>query len=365
VGIGELERSEALLTDAVEAASAAGSQQALLHVQLIRAQLHMFTDPEGSTAELARVAEGSLSTFEELADDRGLAMAWSAIGWVRFGAGRYQDAGEASERSLVHARAAGREQLVNDALASTGVALMYGPLPAEAVIERCQEVLEGERLSMRVETAYLDTLAYHEAMRGRFDVARELLARGRGILRDLGLTAGMPTISAAEHAFLIELLAGDPAAAEREIRPACELLEQMGDKGLFSTQAARLAMSLYGQGRYEEAERYTELSEEAGASDDFATQAMWRQARAKVLAQRGEYEEAEILAREAVELGEPTDALDMRAEALRDLAEVLQHAGKSDEARQALDRALELFEQKGNIVSAARVNRALAELESA
>jgi class 3 adenylate cyclase/tetratricopeptide (TPR) repeat protein len=364
-GLGELERAEAVLEDALETASSIGGQQSLLEAQLARTQLKTLTEPEGSTAELARVAEDSLPIFEKVGNDRGLARAWNALGWVSHCAGRYLDSSEAYEHAVVHARSAGHEALAIEAVVSSGTALMYGPLPVEDVIERCHQVLEGERPSTRVETSYLDILAYHEAMRDRVDVARDFLERGRATFRNLGLADGMPAVTSAEHAFLVEMLAGDVVVAEREIRRACELLEQMGEKGFLSTQAGRLAQALYEQGRYEEAERQTELSESAGASDDFATQVLWRQVRAKTLAVRGEYEPAKRLAREAVALGEPTQDLNMHGDALCDLAEVLKLAGDREEARRALEQALELYDQKGNIVSAARVKAALADLEPA
>jgi tetratricopeptide (TPR) repeat protein len=177
---------------------------------------------------------------------------------------------------------------------------------------------------------------------------------------DLGLARGLPFILRAEHGWIVETLAGDPDAAERELRVAYEALEQMGEKGLLSTQAARLAQSLYAQQRYVEAEDYTKISEQAGASDDIATQMLWRQVRAKTLARRGEDGSAQELAREAVALGEPTDALDMRADALVDLAEVLRLVGRNDEPKGVLEDALRLYEQRGNVVSAARARNVLA-----
>ena len=68
------------------------------------------------------------------------------------------------------------------------------------------------------------------------------------------------------------------------------------------------------------------------------------------------------MAREAVRLAESTDGLNRRAKAERDLAEVLQLAGRLEEAGAALNRAIELFEEKGNIVSAGRTRAQRGEL---
>ena len=92
---------------------------------------------------------------------------------------------------------------------------------------------------------------------------------------------------------------------------------------------------------------------------------LWRQVRAKVLAHRSDREEAERLAREAVARAEETDQLNGHGDALVDLAEVLEVAGKPDEAKAALEQALALYERKGNLVMAERTRAKLAELESA
>ena len=150
----------------------------------------------------------------------------------------------------------------------------------------------------------------------------------------------------------IELLAGDHVAAEKSLRACHRALEEMGDKAFLSTTAAYLAQVIFVQGRSDEAERFTELSEETAASGDIATQAMWRAVRAKVLVRRGRAEEAEGLAREAVTLAARTDFLNHRAEAVIDFADILRTAGRLGEARAALSEGLGLYEQKGNIVAA-------------
>ena len=90
-----------------------------------------------------------------------------------------------------------------------------------------------------------------------------------------------------------------------------------------------------------------------------------RQVQALVHAHRGEHGEAEALAREAVALIERTDGLNYQGDALCDLAEVLHAAGRSDEARAALEQALERYERKKNLAMAAQVRDRLAELQPA
>jgi Flp pilus assembly protein TadD len=94
------------------------------------------------------------------------------------------------------------------------------------------------------------------------------------------------------------------------------------------------------------------------------TQALWRQAQALVLSSRGEHEEAERLAREAVAIMEPTDGLNSQGEALEDLASVLDVAGRTDEAATALEQALDRYERKCNLVMADRIRRKLVQLRA-
>ena len=63
-------------------------------------------------------------------------------------------------------------------------------------------------------------------------------------------------------------------------------------------------------------------------------------------ASRGEHEEAERLAREAVSISGRTDAPMWHGDALYDLAEVLQLAGRTDEAAAVFEQALEQYELK-------------------
>src|SRR3989304_5744822 len=102
------------------------------------------------------------------------------------------------------------------------------------------------------------------------------------------------------------------------------------------------------------------LGERAGAEDDVSTQVLGRSARARILAARGSAEEAESLARDAVERSEATDDLNMRADTLVDLGEVLRTAGDRAGAEAALASALELYETKGNASAAEAARRRLA-----
>jgi hypothetical protein len=82
------------------------------------------------------------------------------------------------------------------------------------------------------------------------------------------------------------------------------------------------------------------------------------------LARGGDFSGAINLAREAVHLSGETDALNLRANTVCDLAEVVTLVRQPREALEPLRQAVELYEQKGNLVMAERTQERLAELSS-
>jgi tetratricopeptide (TPR) repeat protein len=196
-------------------------------------------------------------------------------------------------------------------------------------------------------------------MAGRFDRARELQATSDGAFEEFGLTL---SFFVSHTVAIVELLAGDPVAAERSLRRAYGTFEEMGYREELSGTAAVLAQALLAQRRDEEAELFAERSEKLAAADEVIAQVFWRGVRARCLAGRGLVEEAEVLAREAVALAERTDFVNDRADAMFDLATVLRQAGRLEDAQAYFSDALKLYEQKGNVVAAGRTQAEVAGL---
>jgi tetratricopeptide (TPR) repeat protein len=208
---------------------------------------------------------------------------------------------------------------------------------------------EQVRESPEAEAAILRHLGGLHAMVGRFDLARDLLARSNAAYADLGLTLNAAT---SQNEAVVELLAGNPAAAEESLRKGYRALEEMGERMFLSTTAAFLARAVLERGRDGEAEDLAKLSAQLAAKDDLLSQVLWRGVRARVFGRRAQFEEAEALAREAVELAQKTDFVNHRADALLDLAQVLKASGRVDEAVTSASEALRLYQLKGNRVSA-------------
>ena len=157
----------------------------------------------------------------------------------------------------------------------------------------------------------------------------------------------------------IEMLAGEPAAAERELRWGYDKLEPMGEKGVSGTLAAFLGEAIYAQGRDDEAEAFAEIAGRTTADDDLVPQILSRATRGKVLAKRGELEQAEQLGREALRVVEQTDFPDLQADVLLSLAEILGASGEDPSS--LVDQAREVYMRKGNVVGAERAARLAAE----
>ena len=339
-----------VLEEAVASASAAGDARVESRALIEREFYKTFAGSEDATLTIPEVTAKAIPVLEEAGDDLGLARAWRLRSELDIRAARWGARAEALDRALAYARQAQDLREVGTIVALLAQPLYFGPTPVEEAIDRCEQFLHDVSGDRALEAAIGSMLAGLHAMRGDFDQARELWAAADKLYEALHLSfrrAARSYIPAS-----IETLAGDYDAAERELRWGYETLEQMGEKSLRITIAAFLAEALYKQGRDDEAERVIEVIEELAAADDLVPQVLGRSVRAKILARRGELEDAEELGREVLRLAENTDFPELKASTALDLAEVLDAAGKTDAAQELVAGAKEIYERKGNVVAA-------------
>jgi tetratricopeptide (TPR) repeat protein len=118
--------------------------------------------------------------------------------------------------------------------------------------------------------------------------------------------------------------------------------------------AALLSRLVRDQGRDLEALELSKAAEATAAEDDVDTQALWRLIRAPMLARSGKDDDAEGLARSALEFAMKTDSPTLRADALFALAEVLELGGRRDAAKEQIRAAMDLYTSKGDQASLER-----------
>jgi DNA-binding SARP family transcriptional activator/tetratricopeptide (TPR) repeat protein len=357
---GQLDGAAGTLERAQQVTATAGDQRAWAHVRVQQLFLGLQVDVRGTTVAVAPLLPQMLRIFEHHGDQLGLCQAWrlrAAVHWLQADSA---GAERAWQRAAAHARQAGDERQLTEILGWLASAALWGPTPAPEGIERCERFLAEIGGHRTGEAVIVNHLAGLYAMRGQVDRANLLLARGRAIFDELGTTM---TSAVTQPAAFVAMLIGDPATAEAHLRRDYQTLERMGEKGYLGTTAALLARALAVQLRHDEAERFVRVSQEAGAGEDLLAQVVWQGVLAGILADRGDLAEAEQLARAAVESAERTDFLNYRGDALVQLAEVLERAGRTADALSAAAQALKLYERKRNDLAAERARRQLQRLE--
>jgi class 3 adenylate cyclase/tetratricopeptide (TPR) repeat protein len=351
--LGDFLVADSLLATAIEEAAALPSQALELTARIVRRQLKYTTDP-GATSEGQVIAEveRAIPMLETAGSHDGLARAWRLLTFVHWTALRYSAAEVAARKTMEHARLADDHLMETRFLTSLGMCALYGATPVKVAAERCRELLDRAANDRKAEAVLMCILARLEAMEGRFESARDLFRRSRAQLEEFGwnLYAALTSLDSGP----VEMLAGDAAAAEAELRKDYQALELMGERNYIATTAGFLAEALYAQGRYDEARAIAKRSADVSAPDDLAAQFHWRSVTAKLLAREGRFMEAEAMARDAVAIISRSEELDSQASALLDLGEVLRLAGKEAEAKIAIEEAAELFESKGNLVLASK-----------
>ncbi|MGN6429309.1 MAG: ATP-binding protein [Gaiellaceae bacterium] len=362
--IGEFAWAEILLEEGLEGAEAVGDERLRADVLLTRmnVRLRQTGDLESWRHDVERETGVLIPVLKERKDHAELAKAWRMVATIHGTACEWEATATAYGQALDYARLAGRGRLVARMSGSYSIAVCDGPTPVPDAIEACEQMLKDGLSDRQGEALVRCSLASLVAMSGDFDRARRLCGEGRATLDDLGAVVdGALTCLTSGR---IELLAGDPAAAEQELRRDHGLLVELGELYYRPLVTAMLAQAVCVQGRWQEAGELASDSAELAGDDDVEPQALWRSVRAKVLAADGDFDSAVSLAREAVDLLEATDALFVQVEALLDLAEVLRLASRDDEARSALERARELCEIKQITALVTRLEALLASLEA-
>jgi class 3 adenylate cyclase/tetratricopeptide (TPR) repeat protein len=301
--------------------------------------------------------ERAVQTFERYDDKLGLATTWRLRAYYWWEKGSLIRAEDSARHAVMLARQSGDEPLLARSESTYCFILFWGPRHVDEVASEVGGKLDwARRRGVRsLEVDALRILARIRAMQGRFEEARQLLRKAGEPSSSYGDT--LVLVAGFVSAGLVELLAGQPAAAERVLRRGYRILEEIGGRGQLLHVATLLARALAQQGRDREAVAMTRECERLTAENQVSAQITWRSVRAMALAATGETEAAERLSREAIERADHWDQIDSTAEALADHAEVLRRIGRAEDAISHARQALDLYQAKGNLVGEGRMRQ--------
>ncbi len=320
-------------------------------------QLTVLTAPEALHATSDRVGAAARE-LAALDDAAGEAKAHFVHAQALARLGKVGACEAALDQALAAARRAGDRRRANAVLAGAPLAALWGPSPVTRASGRCLDVVRVLRITQgapAVEAVALSCQGVLEALRGRTEAARRMLASSRTMVEELGISHRLYETDV--FAGRIDLLEGDAPAAERALRAGYEGLRDLGLGIDAARAAALLGRALLAQDRAAEAETLSHESELL-AGDDLQAAIAWRGVRAEALARRGDHAAAIAFAEAAVAIAAATDALLDHADARLALAAALRAGGRRAEADAEERRAFELWEAKGATVLAERARRA-------
>jgi tetratricopeptide (TPR) repeat protein len=342
---GDFDGAEQALQTALEAAREAGEEAVGARAQIELSYRRALVDSRIDVGEMLAVAERSLEICRRVGDHGGQARAYIHIAEVHWTRCRCSEMERVLEEALTHAERAGDRRSCTRILSDLARATVIGPRPVAEGIERCQSIVQRAGTDIACGAVADTMLAVLEAMLGRFDEARQRWQRTKARLQEVGLSVTLAALQM--YPAFTELLAGTPERAEAEVADGYVSLKRIGEQRRLATITALLARLLCAQQRWDEAELYTRLSEQAASRDDIVSQALWRGTRGRVLARAGDERAALELVDSACALVRETDFLMLQADMLLDRCEVLELLGRPSEAGDCLEQAASIYERKG------------------
>jgi class 3 adenylate cyclase/tetratricopeptide (TPR) repeat protein len=342
--------ASAAISDAREAAASLGDRGTAALVLVHETRFQGSATAEDSDGAIL-VFEQAVETFAGLGEDRARAVTERLLGLWLAQAGRIEGIA-VLEQALRHAEEAGDPSVRREVIGTLLGQLKNGPTPVEEGIERCERLLASSRSDRLLEALIERILCAFYAMAGRFDEAVAAARRSSLVLDELD----QRTVAVSRDSTTEALqLAGDPDGAEHELLRRYTHFRDTNFERRAIDSAYLLANFYCDEGRWEEAERFASLYRDSPVTIEHGQGASRLATEARLAAHAGRLAEAVALARRAVAGAETANRVRHRTRAWFALAEVQRAAGNEAAAQVALERLLELCEQKGNVVTAARV----------
>ena len=334
-----------ILDEAAQQAEARSDATGAAFARGIAAHMRLLTGA-ATSEEAEQLLRAALPSLEARRDHAALVQIWFSLANGPYNySGRNEQMRQAAERAGEYETLAGLPHQRSDHLRAG--ALVFGPCPVPEALKRVEALTHsyGNDLMRAILLAMSDRVAE----------ARELARAAGEHTRERG---GLPSGDIGE----MEGIIGDHEAAAEQFAIAREWISRHVRSGEISYALLLEGRELALAGRYEEAEeRLAQSVEHRQRWRD--GEALRLQLAALVAAHRGEHADAERLAREALTHILGGDSPKLQGDAYCDLAEVLEAAGRRDEAVAAWNEALEHYERKGVVPLARRLRERLAALE--
>ena len=293
-----------------------------------------------------------LADAEALGDQDALTTALLGVSTFAFWRGRCAEALAISERLQPRV---GQLKVLYLSLVSSGflTEAYFGSTPVNEafdLVERMKEVT-GDSVQGRIRCdALTGSLLAMAGDADGYDVAYERVDRGWAEL-------GNPQESFIQNQSRAESLwrLGREAEAEAQMRDAKAFFDRQGETGFNSTMTSLLATFLAEVGRIEESDPLIAEARAMASADDFGAIVPIGWASGLVASARGKHDEALRVIDEALALVRETDYLTFHADTVRYRGQILWGAGRREDAETAFADALAMYERKGNVASARRM----------
>jgi class 3 adenylate cyclase/tetratricopeptide (TPR) repeat protein len=322
------------------------------HAAVSMATMGLGTGHASSSEDSEAWRNEARAVFEESGDEYGLARYWWGAAMESWSSLRVQETLDACELALAHLERAGKRgvRLAGRVRGRLGTCYYNGPMPVDEALARIRRLRTGEH-GLLPEAWLTGDIGRLHAMKGDVERARELWSDARQVYVDAGLL--MTAATYAQGGAGIAFRAGDLNTEEALLRDSLEILEEIGERGFYSTQALMLAECLYRAGADDgEIEELCAKARDTTPAEDLMN-FVWLDLVGGLLhARRGEYEQAEERSRRAVALAETTDHHFARSYSRAYLAEILALSGRGEQAAEVAAEAFEIFEAKGDVAAA-------------
>ena len=225
---GDFNRADGLYGDIVDRARARGDRGTELHALLALMKLRQLSGPEGTR----NVRSAGTGSHRRVRATRRRVAAPGAVSYDLIGHGHLRTCTSAPPRGLGAGRPArgggGQSARRIDVPLVAGTGGEVAATPVDEAVERCEAIFERAGDDRTIHAFVLDARSALEAMRGRFDEARAMVAQARATYAELGLNVMGANL--AQTSGYVEMLAGDALAAEHEFRSGYEALRTMDEK---------------------------------------------------------------------------------------------------------------------------------------